>query len=67
MTIKQNTSKSMEYNEGSPKREVFILSPTLKKMEKFCINNLMIHPKTLEKTRTARKKEQSGKDVQNQC
>lgn len=36
-------------NEGRPKREEDILSPPLKKLEKFCINNLMIHPKTLEK------------------
>lgn len=39
----------MGSNEGRPKREVDILSPPLKKLEKFCVNNLMIHPKTLEK------------------
>lgn len=36
-------------NEGRPKREVDILSPPLKKLEKFCINNLIIHSKTSEK------------------
>lgn len=40
----------MGHNEGSPKREVYIINPKLKiKLEKFCINNLMIHPKPLEK------------------